>query len=201
LRLEIDRESPTPIYVQIRNRLRERILSGELPEGLRLPPERELAQHLGVNRTTVLNAYRELKAEGLVSAHVGRGTVVCRMEKPQDEGMETLSAPLHWERYLRPLPDDSRDGIMRQIWDRCPSPEVACFSCGMPDRGLFPTELMGELHTRAFREAGPEVLDLMPVEGYFPLREALADLMRHRGINASPEDVVVTGGSQQGVDL
>ena len=201
MRLEIDRESPTPIYVQIRNRLRERILSGELPEGLRLPPERELAQHLGVNRTTVLNAYRELKAEGLVSAHVGRGTVVCRMEKPQDEGGEILSAPLHWERYLRPLPDDSRDGIMRQIWDRCPSPEVACFSCGMPDRGLFPTELMGELHARAFREAGPEVLDLMPVEGYFPLREALADLMRHRGINASPEDVVVTGGSQQGVDL
>lgn len=201
MRLEIDRESPTPIYMQIRNRLRERILSGDLPEGLRLPPERELALHLGVNRTTVLNAYRELKAEGLVSAHVGRGTVVCRMEDPSGGDGGALSAPLHWERYLRPLPDDSRDGIMRQIWERCPSPEVACFACGMPDGGFFPAELLQDLHARAFREAGREVLDLMPVEGYPPLRESLADLMRQRGIDASPEDVVVTGGSQQGLDL
>lgn len=72
----IDRESPTPIYLQIARQLRQSILDGEPPAGERLPPERRLAALLGVNRTTIVNAYRELAADGLVSGQVGRGTIV-----------------------------------------------------------------------------------------------------------------------------
>jgi DNA-binding transcriptional MocR family regulator len=54
------------------------ILEGTLSEGSRLLPERKMAAALGVNRSTVVNAYRELAADGLVEAHVGRGTIVCR---------------------------------------------------------------------------------------------------------------------------
>ncbi|NIO68366.1 MAG: GntR family transcriptional regulator, partial [Anaerolineae bacterium] len=76
--LRLDRGSRTPLYLQIRNQLREMILDGTLSEGSRLPPERKMAAALGVNRNTVVNAYRELAADGLVEAHVGRGTTVCR---------------------------------------------------------------------------------------------------------------------------
>lgn len=76
LQVIVDRESPTPIYVQIARQIRQSILEGELPPGERLPPERRLAALLGVNRTTVVNAYRELAADGLVSGQVGRGTIV-----------------------------------------------------------------------------------------------------------------------------
>jgi 2-aminoadipate transaminase len=72
----IDRPSATPIYVQIARQLRQSILDGEPPAGGRLPPERRLAALLGVNRTTIVNAYRELAADGLVSGQVGRGTIV-----------------------------------------------------------------------------------------------------------------------------
>src|SRR5512138_485450 len=78
LPISLDRDSETPIYLQISRALRERIVSGDLVEGLHLPPERRLAQELGVNRSTVLAAYRELKSEGLLDARVGRGTAVVR---------------------------------------------------------------------------------------------------------------------------
>src|SRR5712691_12488654 len=74
----LDRSSGMPLYRQICQRLREGILSGELSEGTRLPTERALASELGVNRTTVMNAYNELASEGLIEGHVGRGTLVCR---------------------------------------------------------------------------------------------------------------------------
>jgi 2-aminoadipate transaminase len=72
----VDRESQTPIYLQIARQLRQSILDGEPGSGERLPPERRLAALLGVNRTTIVNAYRELAADGLVSGQVGRGTIV-----------------------------------------------------------------------------------------------------------------------------
>ena len=74
----LDRESVVPIYRQLYERLREQILTGALPEGTRLPPERSLAERLGVNRSTVVHAYRELAADGLIEQRVGSGSRVSR---------------------------------------------------------------------------------------------------------------------------
>src|SRR2546425_5938893 len=76
--IQLERNSGVPLYQQICQKLREAILSGELAEGTRLPTERALANELGVNRTTVMNAYNELASEGLIEGHVGRGTLVRR---------------------------------------------------------------------------------------------------------------------------
>src|SRR5712691_11911425 len=76
--IALERGSGLPLYRQICQSLREAILSGELAEGVRLPTERALASELGVNRTTVMNAYNELASEGLIEGHVGRGTLVRR---------------------------------------------------------------------------------------------------------------------------
>ncbi len=80
--ISLDRGSAVPLYRQICQSLREAILSGELAEGVRLPTERALASELGVNRTTVMNAYNELASEGLIEGHVGRGTLVRRSHYP-----------------------------------------------------------------------------------------------------------------------
>src|SRR5579863_3840055 len=78
--IQLDRSSNVPLYQQICEKLREAILSGQLAEGTHLPTERALASSLGVNRTTVMNAYNELASEGLVQGHVGRGTLVQRSQ-------------------------------------------------------------------------------------------------------------------------
>ena len=74
--LTLDSSLHKPLYLQIRDQIRERILGGALRVGDRLEPSRELAKRLGVHRTTVGNAYAELESEGLIEGTVGRGTFV-----------------------------------------------------------------------------------------------------------------------------
>jgi DNA-binding GntR family transcriptional regulator len=76
IRINLNRNSDTPIYMQIKNQLRDMIVSGKLPAGHVLPPERNLSEQLKVNRATVVKAYHELKSDGLAEARVGKGTVV-----------------------------------------------------------------------------------------------------------------------------
>src|SRR5580698_9668506 len=83
LPLHLQSESHIPLYVQLRDQLRALVHSGELRLGDRIPASRELAQQLGVHRTTVANAYAELESEGLIEGHVGRGTFICGDSAPR----------------------------------------------------------------------------------------------------------------------
>jgi DNA-binding GntR family transcriptional regulator len=112
------------------------IFSGVLPEGYRLPPERRLSEELGVNRTTVLNAYRELKAEGLIDSHVGRGTVVKRMDGSICPLHPATKPPLHWERYLRYAGEETHESFLRQVSDAQHREGFFSLSCGEADAQL-----------------------------------------------------------------
>ena len=74
--IQFDERSSIPIYRQLADRIVEQIRSGVLIDGQRLPPTRELAGQLGLNRTTVSAAYEVLESEGLIKGHVGRGSFV-----------------------------------------------------------------------------------------------------------------------------
>src|SRR3984885_8172148 len=76
LPLHLQSESHVPLYIQLRDQLRALVHAGDLRHGDRIPASRELANMLGVHRTTVANAYAELESEGLIQGHVGRGTFI-----------------------------------------------------------------------------------------------------------------------------
>ncbi|MBI3405107.1 MAG: winged helix-turn-helix transcriptional regulator, partial [Acidobacteria bacterium] len=80
--LQLQPESHVPLYVQIRDQLKAMVSAGDLRTGDRIPASRELAQQLGVHRTTVANAYAELESEGLIRGHVGRGTFIMGATQP-----------------------------------------------------------------------------------------------------------------------
>jgi GntR family transcriptional regulator len=67
---------PSPLYIQIAESLLDRIESGELSPGTRLPPERELSKSFGVTRATVREALKVLEERGLLSRRQGQGTFV-----------------------------------------------------------------------------------------------------------------------------
>jgi DNA-binding transcriptional regulator YhcF (GntR family) len=75
--LKLDEQDPAPLYAQIATAVRRAVLEGELAEGDRLPPAREMATALGVNMHTVLRGYQELVDEGVVTMRRGRGVTVC----------------------------------------------------------------------------------------------------------------------------
>ena len=71
-----------PFYRRLVELIDRGVTRHELPAGFRLPPERDLARTLRVSRATVVAAYRELEARGLVRAYVGRGTFICARPDP-----------------------------------------------------------------------------------------------------------------------
>lgn len=88
--LAVDPAAPLPLVTQLRRQLTSLITSRQVQGGDRLPPVREVAVHLGINRNTVRAAYRELEANGLVSLRQGRGTLVL-----PDEARRLSQPPAH----------------------------------------------------------------------------------------------------------
>lgn len=82
LQIRLDQRAASTLQHQLYRRLRETIVLGRLPRGLRLPPSRELARRLGVSRNTVLFAYEELAADGLLTGTIGSGTRVAASAAP-----------------------------------------------------------------------------------------------------------------------
>ncbi|MDN3351388.1 PLP-dependent aminotransferase family protein [Actinomadura sp. DC4] len=168
---------------QIYRQLRAAILDGRLRVGDALPPTRELARRLGVARNTVAVAYDRLASEGFVTSRVGAGTFV------HATGPASRRAPA--SSPLRP----------RAVWDSlAPWPDwldarpAYDFRVGLPDPRLFPYETWRRLTDREPGPADPA--------GHARLRAAIA---RHigvsRGVRAGADDVIVTNGIQQALDL
>src|SRR5262245_65705447 len=96
MRIPLDRHDETPIYQQIGTYLRQAILSGSLSANTRLPACRQLAHDLGVNRSTIENAYSALEAEGLVFSRMGSGTYVLQQDTISTIPRHNSNAYLPW---------------------------------------------------------------------------------------------------------
>jgi DNA-binding transcriptional MocR family regulator len=199
MEIAIDRSSQVPLYRQIRESLKAMILSGSLPEGFRLPPERRLARTLKVNRSTVLQAYNELKGDGLVDAHVGRGTTVLR--RPAHAPEPPPVQPVPWRQVLREAPPATRDPLLRDLLELSERTDVVSLAVGLPSPELLPLEALAAAQDRLLGDIGPAFVLHSPTEGVTRFRETVAGLLLTRGIRCSPGEVLATSGSQQGLDL
>ncbi len=184
-------EGRTDLAAAIYAQLRAAVLSGRLGPGERLPPSRELAVRLAVSRTTVASAYERLVAEGFLVGRVGAGTYVS-------------SAGVGSARALRaPAGAVQPRAIWQQVQTspRVPAGTRYDFSAGVPDVRMFPLQSWRRLVTRELRRArlGADYAD---PAGHAGLRAAIA---RHVGMSRSvqvgPDDVLVTNGAQQALDL
>lgn len=197
LGLTLDRTSRVPLYRQIESALRSRIIAGGLPAGTRLPPERTLAAALGVDRTTVVAAYRELAADSLVEPHVGRGTHVA--ERLQDAAGDRTVAAIDWHNLLAPQSEDNP--ILAAVSALASRSDVISFAGGVPAPESYPAGAFRELLAEALDEGGPALLQYSPPEGLATLRRALADRMATHGMPVPAGNVIVCAGSQQGLYL
>lgn len=200
MRITINRSSDTPIYLQIKNQIRDMINAGELPKGYILPPERSLSELLKVNRSTVVKAYSGLKSEGLVEARVGKGTIVS--VKPFKGRFDNIRQfnPILWYQFFNEFMDSGENHIISDIMDINCTKDIISFSGGFPSPELYPLEDLGWLQERLSRVYGIQPLLHSPVEGLPVLRSAISTLMKSRGAALSAKDVMILSGSQQGLD-
>ena len=114
--------------------------------------------------------------------------------------IETISKPVDYA-FARRL---SRMGVsaIREILKVTEQPEVISFAGGLPAPEVFPVEALARAHAEVFAAEGAQACQYSTTEGWLPLRDWIADRMRKRGISrAAPERVLITNGSQQGIDL
>jgi GntR family transcriptional regulator, regulator for abcA and norABC len=187
-----DSGSPTPFFRQLAHHVRSQIRSGELPPGTRLPPQRLLADQLGVNRSTIVAAYEELQADGLLLGQRGGGTVVCAAEGINDTGFD-------WQDVLDRgafVPDRS---LAAEVASARVSPGVISLAQGELAAELRPTAALTDLFHAA--PVSEEWLGYEGMYGYAPLRETIAAHMTGRGAPTKPENVLSLAGAQQGLYL
>ncbi|MCA1562556.1 MAG: PLP-dependent aminotransferase family protein [Acidobacteria bacterium] len=124
-----------PLYGHLVTLLESAISSGELPSGAKVPPERELAQRLRISRTTVVSAYRELEARGLLRGYVGRGTFVCAVPEPAGTPFawrgKIASAALRYQALKRDA---------RAVWSHGPTEGQPALRGAIADRFGVPAE-------------------------------------------------------------
>jgi DNA-binding transcriptional MocR family regulator len=193
--LDIDRSSIVPIYRQIEERLREQILTGALPEGARLPPERRLATRLAVNRSTIVHAYRDLVVAGLIEQRVGSGSRVASL-KPNSADR---SPAVPWWVTLPPWRMGQFPAVLGELAAVEHGDRIA-FVQGVPPADPSPLADLSQSFARVGGNVN-YVLTYGDSEGYGPLREAIAERMRGRGAKIESRDVLVLTGSTQGIAL
>lgn len=208
--MRLDHSISMPLYKQLYERLRAQILTGQLQMGARLPSTRALASELGVSRNTTALAYELLLLEGYVESRVGDGTRVARLRwerPPETRGPDSLlthhvevapQTPTLAQR-LNPLLTSPYHGEI--IGDQSAAGRQV-FRLGQPDVTCFPFETWARLVARRARQSLPAVSLYQNAQGYLPLREAIAaHIGITRGVHCSPEQIIITAGSQGALDL
>jgi GntR family transcriptional regulator/MocR family aminotransferase len=194
--IPLERGSGTPLFRQLYQQLRDAILAGRIRPGVQLPATRDLCSLLSVSRQTVLAAYDQLIAEGYLRGAVGRGTFV-----NEDLPARASKAPGRAPALLRPIP--ARGQAMAQSMARVRHHEgpLRAFRASMPGIDLFPFETWRRIEARHWRRPGAH-LGYGDPAGFGPLRELLcAYLSSSRGVACTPEQVIITSGSQQALFL
>ncbi|WP_283148792.1 PLP-dependent aminotransferase family protein [Silvimonas soli] len=194
----LDKASVEPSYRQLQRLLREAILAHELPAGRKLPSSRMLATELGIARNTVIQVYEQLAVEGYLLAGTGSGTFVADSSPDQQMLGSAAAAPAssdsgeHLSQRGQRLIASA--GVSRRQW--------GAFVPGVADVTRFPAAIWSRLQARHMRNPRPELLSYAPPGGHAPLREALADYLRNaRSVRCEPEQIIITTGIHQSVDL
>ncbi len=196
--IAIDHDAPRPIATQLYVALRDLILSGAVATGTRLPASRTLARDIGVSRTTVIDAFERLIADGIVVSRVGSGTLVSdalNTERPHASSVE----PRERRASRTPQLSQAASWAVDRFGERARLPHVPrAFVTALPAFDSFPMAQWAGIAVKHWRANRNEVMGYGPPLGDARLRRAIAaHLGANRGIACDIEQVFIVGGAQQ----
>jgi GntR family transcriptional regulator/MocR family aminotransferase len=202
--LTLNPQADQLLYQQLYANLRQAVLTRRLAPGIRLPSTRYLAQALAVSRNTVVTAFEQLIAEGYLESRTGDGTYVSR----------ALPDEMLLVRQATPPSVAIRTSVLGGLSARSQALASAPLGVWSPDSppwpfrpdlmalDHFPVALWTRLVTRRWHTLSAQLLGYGEPAGYRPLREAIAAYLgAARGVRCTADQVIVTTGAQQGIDL
>ena len=189
----LDASAAANLHRQLYDQIRRLIQSRALASGTALPSTRVLAGDLKIGRNTVIAAYDQLALEGFVELRKGAPPLVVDLpdRRPAAMAPESRGGRLSVRGQLL--------GAQRYHHG---DPRHLVFHPGMPDPDNFPFNTWSKLLARRAKLARNDLFGAYDVEGYPPLREALARYLTvSRGVNCTAQQIVVTNGAQSAFDL
>ena len=193
----LQRAGDVSLTQQLVERFSAAIETGALEPGEKLPPTRELAAQVGVNHLTAARVYRKLAELGYVTASVGRGTFVRSLAPAGSSEYGD-----DWQVYT--LPQWEMTYAEQVLADSFSSPGdsgLISLAVGWPSPRTFPTEQLARITAEVFEEEGGEALSYLPAEGLWAFREQLAARGRDEGSAEDPDEIIVTSGAKQALNL
>ena len=180
LTLNLEPNKPQPIYMQIYQYIKNEILLHHLTPGTKLPSKRSLATQLGISTITVEGAYGQLVSEGYIYARLKSGYFVSPVENYQQYKLADTYSP-----------SPSAPSIV------IPQPHRVDLSSNSLLAENFPFSTWSRLLRHTISEKQQLLLTQSPTAGVSPLRQAIANHLRHfRGMDISPEQIVIGAGTE-----
>ncbi|MFA5902634.1 MAG: PLP-dependent aminotransferase family protein [Desulfobacula sp.] len=214
IKIEINKKADQPLYVQIRDSLEQAILDKTLKPGDKLPCVANFAKEVGVTQATIRRALEDLSKQGLTKCHVGRGTFIENYEsKKQVDGNVTIhpfkenfnvfrnseSGP-ELKFAARRLRRGISEGL-KELMNLAQQEDLISFGKGIPDPGLHEPGFFEVMVKDALAENQEKYIASMDCQGLIELREEIAARYVKKGIHISPDQVLITNGSQQAAAL
>lgn len=201
--LKLDKQSKIPVYLQIADQIRVRILNGALPGGSVLPSERGLAQILGVHRNTVVKAYGELKSDAWIESRQGIGYVVTLQQAAkagEADGSERSGKRVNWigeikTRYL------DMEKTFDDLFQRYTDTSRYSLGSGLSASEVFsPARVAQDIASLVTGEGKCQYF-YSPYRGDRFLRQKLVSFLSTKGIHASTGEIQIMSETNQALDF
>ena len=181
-----------PLYQDIANELRDSIRNQTFKAGDKLPSLRKLAKQLEVSIATVLEAYHQLEAQGLVATKPQSGYYVVHRQR-------LLAVPPS-SKNLQPAMLHLGEAI-NDIRANAQQTDNFDFGLAIPHSDLLPNQLLSQLAKQALKQTSTAMGGALLSPGYEPLRQQIAQLMLSRGCTIHPDQILITNGCQEALLL
>jgi DNA-binding transcriptional MocR family regulator len=202
--LNLDRENPVPLFRQLLVQLKEKIDTNVLKAGDALPPTRTLADQLGINRTTIYKAYQELWALGYIESRSGSYSYVRQRRDVKLPESGTHQPVIPWPKRV----NRNAEKIYHIFKDICypfseSTPNFTGIDFGNlhPDSRLFPVSAFRKSLRKVLLADSNIVLDYGESRGLASLREYISGRMCSHSIATSTDEILITNGAQNALDL
>ena len=195
---ELDKESKTPLYLQIAQLIIDEIKRGRLWPGNKLPSTRSLSEYFMVNRKTVIDAYAELIAQGWLFSLNNRGTYVStQLPFMGQELEEDLLAD------VLKIKSNSNNSVASKPKNAVINTNLLRLNDGLPDTRLFPAEIYLKVYRKTLLLATKNgSLNYADPQGSMQLRTILCSVLNvDRGLSAKDDNICITRGSQMALFL
>ncbi len=210
MNIDIERQTNTPLKEQVRLAIAQRIRSGLLAPGQRLPSVRQLADQMKISLVTAVQAYRLLENDGLVESIQGKGTFVASPQGPNNpwinhnsNGLDLVhqkmpANPFDWQLTIKDyLP---RASFWSQSAVRLP-PGILDLATASIHHSLLPLSLLNSSIQQSLREYSSSLGSYAPFQGDPEFLKVIVDYLKAQDLPFETHQLIVTNGTQQGIDL